>query len=162
MDISTLLAHPYTIPVVAALCVAFLIAWIVRLELRIGGLLGKNAHSIEEAVEETRSTIKKVERVQKETLAYLESVEKRLQKSIQGVGTVRFNPFKGQGEGGNQSFSTALLNEEGNGVVISSLYSRDRVSVFSKPLQKFSSEYELSDEEKEAVEKAKKNAGNDK
>ncbi|MEK7514722.1 MAG: DUF4446 family protein [Patescibacteria group bacterium] len=155
MDISIFLSSPYLIPTLAGISVIFLVVWLIRLEIRIGSLLGKNAGSIEEAVEETRSTIKKVERVQRETLAYLEGVEKRLQRSVQGIETVRFNPFKGQGEGGNQSFSTAFINEEGDGVMLSSLYSRDRVSLFSKPLKKFSSPYELSDEEKEALNQAK-------
>ena len=72
-----------------------------------------------------------------------------------GVETVRFNPFKGDGSGGNQSFSTAFVNEEGDGVVISSLYSRERVSVFAKPVKKMSSEYEMTAEEKESLQKAK-------
>ncbi|NIT70429.1 DUF4446 family protein, partial [candidate division KSB1 bacterium] len=59
-----------------------------------------------------------------------------------GVGTVRFNPFKGTG--GGQSFAAAFLSEHGNGVVISTLYSRERVSVFAKPIQSFASEYELT------------------
>lgn len=86
---------------------------------------------------------------------YLETVERRLRKSVQSVHTVRFNPFKGTGAGGNQSFATAFLNEHGDGVVISSLYSRDHVSVFSKPVKKHASEYEFSNEEKEALGGAK-------
>jgi hypothetical protein len=69
---------------------------------------------------------------------------------------VRFNPFKGTGSGGNQSFATTFLNEENNGVVISSLYSREHTSVFSKPIKNGVSEYELSDEEKESFAEAKK------
>ncbi|MDE2188580.1 MAG: DUF4446 family protein, partial [Patescibacteria group bacterium] len=38
---------------------------------------------------------------------------------------------------------------------ISSLYSRDHVSVFGKPIKKHASEYELSEEEKEAIKEAK-------
>ena len=77
----------------------------------------------------------------------------KLGESIRGIGTVRFNPF---GElGSNQSFAIALLNEANNGVVISSLYTRERVSVFAKPIKNMQSEYELSDEEKEALAKAK-------
>jgi hypothetical protein len=85
---------------------------------------------------------------------YLLTVEKRLKKSVQAVNTVRFNPFKGTGSGSNQSFSTAFLNEERNGVVISSLYSREHISVYSKPVVAGKSEYELSDEEKESLDKA--------
>jgi hypothetical protein len=59
--------------------------------------------------------------------------------------------------GGNQSFATAFLNEDGDGVVISSLYSREHTSVFAKPVKKHSSEHEMSNEEKEAMEEARKN-----
>jgi len=76
------------------------------------------------------------------------------------VETIRFNPFKGNGSGGNQSFSTAFVNEEGDGVVISSLYSREHISVFAKPIKKMSSEYEMTKEEKDSLEKASENSRN--
>jgi hypothetical protein len=82
-------------------------------------------------------------------------VDKKLKKTISGLETVRFNPFKGTGSGGNQSFATAFLNREGNGVIVSSLYSRDHVSIFSKPIKNMTSEYELTTEEKSALQKAK-------
>ncbi len=82
--------------------------------------------------------------------------DSRLQKAVTGVETVRFNPFKGDGSGGNQSFATALINEEQDGVVISSMYSRDHVSVFAKPIKDAKSEYELTNEEREALTKAQK------
>ncbi|MDB5238702.1 MAG: hypothetical protein JWO00_37 [Candidatus Parcubacteria bacterium] len=87
---------------------------------------------------------------------YLSTVEKRVRKGIRSVHTVRFNPWQGSGDGGNQSFATAFMNEEGDGILISSLYSRERVSVFGKPLKKHASEHELSAEEKQAVEEARK------
>ncbi len=92
----------------------------------------------------------------KEIESYLTLVEKRLRKSVRSVHTVRFNPFKGSGEGGNQSFATALLNEDGSGVIISSLHSRDHTRVFSKPVADHKAQIELSEEEKEALENADK------
>ena len=80
-------------------------------------------------------------------------INSKLKKSIRGVETIRFNPFPDQGS--NQSFAIGILNEENDGVVISSLYSRDRMSVFAKPVKNGKSEYELSSEEKEALVKAK-------
>ena len=47
-----------------------------------------------------------------------------------------------------------MLNEEGDGVVLSSLYSRERMSIFAKPIKNNKSEYELSAEEKEVLKKA--------
>jgi hypothetical protein len=84
--------------------------------------------------------------------SHIHDSSRKLKKSIRGFETIRFNPFKDQG--GNQSFAIAFLNDEGDGVVISSLYSRDRTSVFAKPIKKMASEFELTEEEKEALNKA--------
>jgi hypothetical protein len=46
------------------------------------------------------------------------------------------------------------MNEEGDGVVFSSLYSRERVSIFAKPVKKQASEFELSAEERDAMKRA--------
>jgi len=48
-----------------------------------------------------------------------------------------------------------MVNENGDGVVLSSLYSRERMSIFAKPVKNGKSEYELTTEEKEVLEKAK-------
>ena len=48
-----------------------------------------------------------------------------------------------------------MLNEDGDGVVLSSLYSRERMSIFAKPILNRKSVYELTSEEKEALEKAR-------
>jgi len=114
-------------------------------------LVGIDSKNIGDSLNFVSGNLKDLQNFRKELEEYLTTVEKRLKKSVQSVNTVRFNPFKGIGGGGNQSFSTAFLNEEGDGVVISSLYSRDHVSVFSKPIKKMKSEYELTEEEKEAV-----------
>jgi hypothetical protein len=76
-----------------------------------------------------------------------------LRKSIRGLETIRFNPFPDQGS--NQSFAISFQNEDGDGVVISSLYARERMSVFAKPIKKGSSTYELTDEEREVINKSK-------
>ena len=139
-----------------ALCVVILIGWIIRLEVKIKKLLlGKNAKSLEDSIVSVGENIKKLNEFHAEALNHFINVEKRLRRSLQSVETLRFNPFKGTGEGGNQSFSTSFLSENGDGVVLSSLYSRDRVSVFSKPLSKFESSFELTEEEKEIIETSK-------
>ncbi len=142
--------------ITALVIILILIAWNIRLEIKMRRLLrGKNAKSLEDTIlqisKETNS-LHSANNIMKE---YLENVERRLKRSIQGTSTVRFNPFKGVGVGGNQSFATAFVDEEGNGVVISSIYSRDRMSVYSKPLKKCKSEYELTKEEETAIKEAK-------
>lgn len=119
-------------------------------------LLGKDAKSLEDSIVFAKQNLEKLNDFQKKATEIFSMIEKKLRRSVQAVETMRFNPFKGTGDGGSQSFSTSLLSEDGKGVVISSLYSRDRISVFSKPLEKFESQYELTDEEKEVISNSKK------
>lgn len=120
-------------------------------------LVGNKAENLGDSISSIRASLKELEEFKGGMETYLTTVESRLRKSVQAVYTVRFNPFKGTTDsGGNQSFATAFLNESGSGVVISTLYARERVSIFSKPINKGVSEYELSLEEKEAVSGALK------
>lgn len=73
--------------------------------------------------------------------------------SVQKIGIIRFNPFSGVG--GEQSFSLALLNGNNDGIVITSLYTRTESRVYGKPVKDGQSEYVLSEEEKQAIDKAK-------
>jgi len=88
----------------------------------------------------------------------LENLKKESKFSIQRVGVVRYNPFKEVG--GNQSFSMALLDGNDSGIVITSLYSREGNRVYGKSIKNGKSEHLLSDEEMEAVKKAKLQNGN--
>ncbi len=92
---------------------------------------------------------KELEKIKKE----IEELKKKNDFNIQKVGMVRFNPF--QEIGGNQSFSLALLDANDNGIVITSLYTREGNRIFGKPIKNGASEYLLSEEEKLAIEKAK-------
>jgi hypothetical protein len=119
-------------------------------------LLGKDAKSLEDSIVYAKKEIDKLKEFESDSIEYFKEVEARLRKSIQSVETIRFNPFKGTGDGGNQSFSTSFVNENGDGVVISSMYSRDRISIFAKPINKFKSQFETTEEEKQVIERAKK------
>ena len=70
------------------------------------------------------------------------------------VGLVRYNPF--EDSGGNMSFSMAMLNNNGDGAVITSLHSREGMRLYSKSIKGYLSDQTLTKEEKEAVEKARR------
>ena len=142
--------------VVMAAIILALTGYIVYLDVKLKKFLAdKNATSIGDSMVSLASRADTLEKFRANLEEYLISVENRLKKSVQAVHTVRFNPFHAAGGGGNQSFATAFINETGDGVVISSLYSRDAVSIFGKPLKNHASEYELSEEEKQAIKMAK-------
>lgn len=151
-----MITETYILTYILAGIVLFLLILVVRLEMRFKKILhGKNSENLEDSLTVIGSGQKELEAFRDEVESYLRNVEKRLARSIQGIGTVRFNPFQAA-TGGNQSFATAFLNEKGDGVVISSIHARDRISIFSKSVQEYASEHELTNEEKEAIEIAKK------
>ena len=130
--------------------VVILLAWIVRLEMRITRLLaGKDAKTLEDTIVRLRDELTKLFVHKKNTDERLNEIDGRVKKSVQWVETVRFNPFRDQG--GNQSFSTLLVNEHGDGVVLTGLHTRDKSNIYAKPIKNKNSEYDLSDEEKELI-----------
>jgi hypothetical protein len=123
----------------------------IRLKKIFSGFKAKNAEIL---ISEVTKKTKELEENKKKIDDQLSIIEKRLDQSIRNIETVRFNPFPEVG--GNQSFAISLLNEEGNGVVISSLYARDRMSLFAKPIKDGKSEFELTKEEKSVLKKTLK------
>ncbi len=82
----------------------------------------------------------------------VENIRTRLSLSLQNIGLVRYNAF---GEMGPElSFSIALLDEYLNGVVITSIYGGAESVSYAKPIVKGNSEYSLSVEEMQAINKA--------
>jgi len=130
------------------------IFYVIKTERRLKRFfLGKKAKDLEDTIIVLEKDIEKLKTSKEKTEKELIEINKKIKKSIRGLETVRFNPFPDQGS--NQSFAIGVLNEENDGVVISSLYSRERMSMFAKPIKNGKSEYELTEEEKEALEKAK-------
>ena len=104
--------------------------------------------SLKEVLKQFEGLEKEVERISEG----LENLKKEGKFSIQKMGIIRYNPFSEVG--GDQSFSVALLDGNNDGVVVTSLYSREGNRVYGKALKSGASEYSLSGEEKKAIEKA--------
>jgi len=130
------------------------VAWIIKTEKRLKRFFaGKKAKNLEENIIILENDISKLKLTEEKIEKELIKINKKLKKSIRGLEIIRFNPFSDQGS--NQSFAIGMVNENGDGVVLSSLYSRERMSIFAKPVKNGESEYELTTEEKEVLEKAK-------
>lgn len=65
------------------------------------------------------------------------------------VGIVRYDAFEDMG--GELSFSAALLDEDGNGLVVSAINGRQETRTYGKPIRDGASEHNLSHEETEAI-----------
>ncbi len=136
------------------LSIAVLGFFVFRANARIDRLLqGKDAKSLEDTFGYLIEEVKRMNQNQDITEKALHNFNARLRKSLSGVKTIRFNPFPEQG--GNQSFVIALVNEDGDGVILSSLYTREKTSIFAKPIKSGKSELALTEEEKQALTEAK-------
>lgn len=143
------------VSVVLFLTIVILGGFIYSLNKRLKRLTtGTNAKNLEDAIYQLMDDHSifqnRVERIEETT----GRIDSELKNSVRGIATVRFNAFTDVG--GKQSFATALISEDGTGVVISSIYTRDRMNVYAKPILAFSSEYELSNEESRALKEASK------
>jgi len=91
--------------------------------------------SIESVLNKHRSVIEELIDFRNHSIEYFKKIDSRIKEKVSSKQAVRFNPFQDGGVGGNNSFSVALVDEEGNGSVLSSLHTRERTNVFIKPIQ---------------------------
>lgn len=139
--------------------VAAAIFFIVRVEIRLRKLFrGTKADTLEKLIGEIVDRVKKLGTEAAHQAEGLHALETKLRQQGRGVRLIRFNPFEDVGSA--QSFAVGIVNEEGDGVVFSSLYSRERMSVFAKPITKGKSDIELTPEEQSVVADAQKDASN--
>ena len=72
--------------------------------------------------------------------------------AVQHVGMIRYDAF--EDVGGRLSFSCALLDDFGDGVVITSINGRQDTRVYAKPIRGGRSSHNLSEEEVAAIQQA--------
>ncbi len=132
-----------------------------RLRSEQRGVLGDGkaddlvSHGVEtrRRVEELRDGIDEISRALAERMT---SAEQRLDGAVSRSAVVRYDAFNETS--GRQSSSVALLDERGNGVVLSAILQREQARVYAKPVFGGRSELELSPEEDEAMRLAEENA----
>lgn len=144
---------PIIIATLGGLCVG-LAAWVMIIHARISKLTrGGRAGSLDETVRQIDADIAALKDFARRADQGLKLADRRLRGTIRGVHARTFSAFQGL-ESGGQSAAVALVSEEGDGVIVSTLHSRDRVNVFTKPIRGGACELPLSDEEREALTKA--------
>lgn len=75
-----------------------------------------------------------------------------LRRALKSPGLVRYNAFHDTGS--ELSFSLALLDDQCDGVVLTSIYGREESRSYAKPVDKGKSSCHLSAEEEAAIKKA--------
>jgi hypothetical protein len=154
--------QPYIILAISALVIILLIIVIVllksvsKLENRYRKLMrGVNNKNLEELIV---GYLDKIDAVKSDSeklgLAYNE-LDKRVKGCMQKVSMIRYRAFEDVGS--DLSFSIALLDDNNNGVILTGIYGRHESTTYAKPIDKGISRYDLSDEEKQVLEKAMNN-----
>ncbi|MBD2871758.1 DUF4446 family protein [Paenibacillus arenilitoris] len=149
------------VTVVLVLLVIILIIWIAV----VGGRLKKLRKQYTAVMGNTGVTnLEEVIIDMKESIAEQKQRSERLQAQLNGIqqvvplkkgklGIHRYNAFADQGS--DLSFTLAIINEESDGAVITSIHSRENSYVYAKPIAKGESAYPLTPEERKAIAEAK-------
>ena len=114
----------------------------------IGGGAGAAARltAIEYALSTEQASLKRVA----EQVSELEALART---DLSRVGFVRYDAFEDTGS--ELSYALALLNRDGDGVVISSIYSRTDTRTYGKAVNRYKPAVNASEEELRAIERAR-------
>ena len=113
--------------------------------------LGKG-ENIEEMLKNHLEKVEFVHKQNEEILDYCRKIDNNFGKTISKIGIIRYSAFKDTGS--DLSFTLALLNKHNDGVVLNGIYSREMSNIYAKPIKNAESTYTLSNEEKQAIQKA--------
>lgn len=113
---------------------------------------GNDNKNIEEVINKYFEDVEKIKENNDSLIKELELIKMKINKSIQKTAILRYKAFEDIGS--DLSFSLALLDDENNGVIITSIYGRNESTVYAKPIDSGISRYEMSEEEEEVLQRA--------
>lgn len=96
--------------------------------------------------------IDRLEQIVRKLAAEDKRQNQMLRGTVQHVGMVRYDAF--EDVGGRLSFSCALLDDRGDGVMLTSINGRQDTRVYAKPIRRGESSHNLSTEEDAAIQQA--------
>lgn len=156
-------SHLWIILAVLLVFLLIILIWNIFIQRKLGKLIksikvlfsGKDASSLENIILNHSKGIQSLDKDIQELYNISNKIHNLAFRGIHKLAVVRFNPF---GDiGGDQSSSIAMLNGKNNGLVISSLYSREGTRVYAKSIVNgISEKHPLTQEEKNAIEIAMK------
>ncbi|MTI68516.1 MAG: DUF4446 family protein [Firmicutes bacterium] len=154
----------YNLEIIFALIITCLILLILNIisQIRISKITkkynliteGVNEASLEDMLIDHLDEVKNVKLKLNDIESFCDNLNERLKLTVQRVGFIRYNAFNDMGS--DLSFSVALLDENNNGFIISSLFGRNECNTYGKPIVNGKSSYKLSVEEIQALDRAKK------
>ena len=120
----------------------------------------KGVHSTADLDGVYAQTLEEVDRLRQDLAVAREEIEglrRAVRTKVSSAQLLRYNAF--QDLGSDLSFSFALLDDEQNGVVVSSIYGRDESRTYAKPVHAGVSTYALTEEEMQVITDVIRNHG---
>ncbi len=111
-----------------------------------------SGHQLDTLLQENTQKLTNQEQHFNKIQTRLSQVEIKLRAGVDRAELIRFRAFENVGS--DLSFAFALLNQEGSGVVLSSIHNREESRVYAKPVKEGISTYSLTGEEKEVIDRA--------
>jgi hypothetical protein len=114
---------------------------------------GKDGAALEDIILEQVAQVEALSASFANMTNVIELLEKSGRKTLKRKGFVRYNAFKDTS--GEMSYSLALLDDQGNGFVISGIFSREENRTYMKQVQNWKGEAgALTEEEETSIRKA--------
>ena len=164
MEVITYYVSNYINEIILALCVLNVLVLIILLIYAIKFKTWKRKYknfmnadkefNIEEVLKNNIKNINTLKELHNEHGKDIKELEKYLQISFQKFAVVKYDAFKEMG--GKISFALALLNQQNSGIIINGIHSREGCYIYIKTVENGNCEKVLSQEEKEALQKAMK------
>lgn len=147
----------FVVNIILLISVVIIIFLLIRSEKKYISFMKKlgNGNNLDEMLKTYLKDVKEIKKDNDEIKAYYTKLDSDIASCVQKIGLVRYNAF--QDVGSDLSFAIALLDRDDNGVVLNGLYGSESSNIYAKPIKSGASTYQLSDEEKYAIEIAEQN-----
>lgn len=163
MEQIQLLINQYLVYIVLGLAGAFFLLFILlimnyskmkKIQAKYEKFMSRDNIDLEELLTQYTKKLNKLLENDQKAEKTIANMQEQLKFCVQKVGVIRYNALANTGA--DLSFAIALLDEKDNGVVFNGIYSRDGSYTYAKPILDGKSTYTLSEEEIQAIDKAKK------
>ncbi len=130
--------------------ILFIVSKYNKLNRRISRFTtGRDAANLEEVILKRFSEIRQIVKNEKQQNKNIESINDKFLTTFCKIGLVKYDAFKEMS--GKLSFSLALLTENHDGIIITSMHSREGCYTYCKEVSNEESYYVLSEEERLAL-----------
>ena len=113
---------------------------------------GRSGKNLEKSIFRKFGELEEISALVKENEKNVQDIRKKMESHYQKAGIVKYDAFHEMG--GNLSFVLTMLDENDNGWIFNAMHSREGCYTYIKEIVKGESYIELSEEEKQCLEKA--------